>query len=315
MTLRSGLAAQIGYAAESTPGTAVTVTQFLPLVSESLTNEIERMESEGIIAGRRVLATSQWASGKIEISGDIQHELYNRNLGRIFNQMFGTAAVSGSGPYTHTFTPGTLTTKALSVQIGRPDIGGTVRPFGFAGVKITSWELAVSEGEIATLGLSVVAMSEDSDGTPALAAASYTSGLVPLHFVHGAITIGGSAVPVKEAKISGDLGLAVERRFLGQANIGEPLEAELRTYDGSLTVEFTNMTQYNRYLDGDEFALVLAFTAGADTVTITMNVRYDGESPQVAGRDILEQNLSFKAIGTTDAAAITAVLVNGDSAI
>jgi len=60
--------------------------------------------------------------------------------------------------------------------------------------------------------------------------------------------------------------------------------------------------------------MVLDFTSGTDRVTITTNVRFDGESPQVGGREILTQSVPFKCVGTTDAAAITAVLVNGDSA-
>ena len=46
MGLRSGMLAQVGLKTESTWGTAVTVDRFTPLVSESVTEEIERMEGE-----------------------------------------------------------------------------------------------------------------------------------------------------------------------------------------------------------------------------------------------------------------------------
>lgn len=58
MSLKSGLAAQWGFKAESAWSTPVTVDKFLPLVSETLTAEKERIESASIVAGRRVLTSN-----------------------------------------------------------------------------------------------------------------------------------------------------------------------------------------------------------------------------------------------------------------
>lgn len=69
---RTGIAAQIGYAIETTVGTPTTVTAFVPLVSESLTGERARLESAGIIAGRRVLSSNQWNGGDITVAGSVQ---------------------------------------------------------------------------------------------------------------------------------------------------------------------------------------------------------------------------------------------------
>jgi hypothetical protein len=377
----TGIDAQIGYALESTVGTPVTVTAFLPLVSESLMQESGRLESAGIIAGRRVLASQQWNGGDITVSGSVQHELYNRGLGKLFTAMFGAVATTGAGPYTHTFTPGDLTGDALTIQVGRPATNGTTYPFTYAGMKVASWEIACSAGEIATLGMDVVGTREidyrvvtdgvttsgsaaitsasasfnasdignpiSGTGIPsgttilsvqsataatlsanasatgtsisftlgiALAAASYPTGIKPLKFNHAAITIGGSSVNVKSLTISGNNGLDDARRFLGNQRISEPLEANLREYSGTIEVEFTDLTQYRRYITGTEAALVAGFTSGSDSVTITTNIRVDGSTPMVAGREILVQSLPFKCVASsTDASAITAVLVNSDS--
>jgi len=377
----TGIDAQIGYALESTVGTPVTVTAFLPLVSESLMQESGRLESAGIIAGRRVLASQQWNGGDITVSGSVQHELYNRGLGKLFTAMFGTVATTGAGPYTHTFTPGDLTGDALTIQVGRPATNGTTYPFTYAGMKVASWEIACSAGEIATLGMDVVGTREidyrvvtdgvttsgsaaitsasasfnasdignpiSGTGIPsgttilsvqsataatlsanasatgtsisftlgiALAAASYPTGIKPLKFNHAAITIGGSSVNVKSLTISGNNGLDDARRFLGNQRISEPLEANLREYSGTIEVEFTDLTQYRRYITGTEAALVAGFTSGTDSVTITTNIRVDGSTPMVAGREILVQSLPFKCVASsTDASAITAVLVNSDA--
>lgn len=386
MAPKSGLSAQIGWQLESTANTRVTVTSFVPLVSETLMQERERLESEGIISGARTLRSDQWNGGNITIGGDIQLELYNRGLGKLFTAMFGsvtTTSTAGAAPYTHTYIPGDLygTSKSLTVQVGRPGVGGAVHAFTYAGIHVASWELACAAGEIATLGATVVGMSEDytrqvtdgvtvnnstfvtsltgafaaddvgrpisgnnipaaatitsvissvsvfisasatgagtgvtvTIGTP-LATASYPSSIKPLKYNHGTITVAGTTIPVKELSLKGDNGLADDRRFLGSQYISQPLEADLRTYDGQLTCEFTDLVLYRRFINGDEGSLVANFSSGTDSVTFTCNVRFDGETPQVGGREIVEENLPFKCVSpVSDSNAMSVVLVNSDS--
>ena len=382
MTLASGQAAQLGFAIETTAGTPVTPSQFVPLVDESIVATLGRLDSPAIIAGRRALDSDMWNGGNHDFAGDLGLELYTRGVTSLFRSMFGAVNTTGAGPYTHTFTPGDLSDDYLTVQVGRPSLDGTVNPFTYAGTSVTSWELACTAGEIATLGLSVVAMEEQagsrsvSDGVTtntdatvtsataaftdadvgkrvtgtgipanatvasvtnattielsavatatdtgvditigtALATASLPTGLKPFKFNHGSVTAGGSALNVKAATIAGDNALNTDRRFIGSQAIAAALEAGQRAYTGTLDIEFNSLTEYERYVRGDELAIELAFTSGTDSATITMNARYDGGTPNVTGPDILEQSVPFMCVGDTDAEAITAVLVNSDSA-
>jgi hypothetical protein len=154
VAIGSGMAAQIGWAIETTPGTIVTPTVFNPLVSESLTIERERLESAGIIASQRVAKSDQWNGGNITAGGDIGLELYQKNLSGMFRAMLG--ATSGSGPYV--ITPGDMSDDSLSVQVGLPGVGGTVHPKTLGGAAVASWEIAGSAGEIVTLGATLAAM-------------------------------------------------------------------------------------------------------------------------------------------------------------
>jgi hypothetical protein len=310
------MAAQAGYATESVYGTPVTVTSFVPLVSESLTQEIERIESEGIIAGARLLRSEQWAPGNVTVEGEIQHELFQQGAGVLFKHMFGAVNTTGAGPYTHTFTPGDLTGDGFTTQLGRPRADGTVQPFTYSGCKVQSWEIALEAGQNATLGINVVGQQED-DAT-ALATASYvTGGATPFNFRHGTVTIGGAAAKVRAITLSGENTLSTDRRILGQAYVDEPLEAGLRNISGEITIEFLNMTQRDHFVDGDEFAVVLDLDAGASaSLTFTLNARYDGHPANVEGRDLIVVNVPFKVIGTTtDAAGITAVMVNNQTTV
>lgn len=156
MTQKSGIASQIAYVSESTPGTGVVAGMtFLPLMDDGLEKNVDFMESDGIFAGREMLTDDQWALGRVSAGGSVGFELYNKNLRFLFKNMFG--AESGGGPYT--YTPGDLAGLSLTIQKGVPDGAGTVQPWTFVGCKIAEWELAVEEGKIATLGLDVLAMN------------------------------------------------------------------------------------------------------------------------------------------------------------
>lgn len=313
MALKSGMNSSLGVVDEVTYGTYVAPTRWVPHVSSPLDHTIDRIESEGIMAGRRVLDADQWAAGNIGVKVPLGLELYDKTIGLFFKHMFGGVVTTGSGPYTHTFTPGDLTGKFFTAQIGTPNTtDGTVHPFSLLGCKIPSWELGLKAGEKATLGIDVIAKTVTT--AQSLAAVSYATGIgLGMTFVGASVTLAGSAYKTEEMTLSGDNGLEVERRFIGDQTIDEPLEANLREYKGMLNSEFFDLTAYNRFVNGTTAALVLALAKGTATATATMNVRFDGDAPKVEGRGLVKNALPFKCIGDTDAAAITFVLVNGDS--
>lgn len=314
MALKSGLAAQLGVKAETTWGTFVAPDRFYPLMSESLTEEIDRIESEGIITGARVLRSAQWAAGNVDVGGDIQTELYQQGTGALLKAAFGAVSTTGAGPYTHTFTPGDLTDDHLSVQVGKPDVAGTVQPFSFYGMKVTDWELSMEAGGLVTLSTSLI--GKQLATSDSLATASFGAGAVtPFTFKHASATIAGGAANVKKLTIQGSNGLDGDRRFIGSEYRAEPLEAELREYSGTVDLEFESLTQYNRFRNATEVALVATISASASaSLTVTMNVRFDGSTPEVDGRGIVQLAAPYKCIGTsTDASAITAVLISNDA--
>lgn len=374
---------QISYGLESVAGVPVATTAFIPLVSESLTKERERLESEGIIPGRRVLAPGQRNGGPTTISGDTSHELYNRGSGKLFTAWLGTPVTSslGGGRYSHVWTPGAP--KPCTIQKGVTANDGTVWPIVYTGMMAGSWEIACSQGEIATQGTTWAGMDEiamrtfadaattaasavltsatagfsiedvgspiSGTGIPAattilsvqsatsitlsanatatgmgvtitlgstLAAASYPAGLKPYKFNHGSVTIDGTAVKVKQITLSGDNGLDTDRRFLGQEGIDVPLEVGLHVYEGSLEAEFASPALYNKFLTGVTGAVVLAFSnLGGDSLTFAMTAQIDPETPTAGGRDLASQNLPFKLVGDTDAAALTVTMVNADATV
>lgn len=313
MALKSGMNSSFGVATEASFAAYQAPTRWVPHVKAPLDHVIDRLESEGIMAGRRVLDADQWSPGNIGVKLPVQLELYDRSMGLFFTHMFGSVVTTGSGPYNHTFTPGDLTGKSFTGQLGVPNTtDGTVHPFSLLGCKVDEWELGLEAGKTATLSLDLVAKSVTT--AQALAAVSYATGIgIGMTFVGAAVTVAGSPYKTEKVTLKGNNGLNTDRRFIGDQTIDEPLEAKLREYTGTISSELFDLTAYTRFVNGTTAALVLSLAKGTATSTTTMLVRYDGDAPKLDGPDVVKNELPFKAIGDTDAAAITSVLVNGDA--
>lgn len=201
MSLASGLARQIGYAKEAAPGTVTTPTVFVPLVDESLQLDTDRVESAGIIAGRRVLTSAQWNGGNMTPGGDVQHELYTLGQEDLFTAMFGTVAKSGSGTFTRVYTPGDLSDDTMTVQVGEVTTGGVVVPFTWSGCSVASWEIGCQQGAIGTLGVTFTGMRAQAgsrvvtDGVTTSASASITSATAALSAKDVGKSVTGVGIP------------------------------------------------------------------------------------------------------------------------
>lgn len=314
MPLASGLAGQLGLGEESTYGTYIAPTRFLEFNNENLNYERERIESGGIRAGRRIL--HRWAQGVQRVQGRIVMEAAPQGNALLWKHILGAVSTAGTNPYTHTLTPGDLSGKSLTMQVGRPDIAGVVRSFSYLGCKIASAELACALNQWAMLTLNVYGAHEDTSQT--LATASYPAGYTPFVFTQGSIQIAAAAYDVQEFSMTIDNGLAINRHFIRSTTPErpkEPLEAQRRAITGTITSDFIDLTAYNRFVNGTEAALVFTLNAGASAqLTATLNVRFDGETPDIGGAELVGQSLPWKAVsGTSDAAAITVAIVNADT--
>lgn len=325
MAIPSGLAAQLGIEEETTYGTAVTVTRFYEFNSESMKQDIERMQSSGLRAGTRVQRSDRWEAGVIDVSGSVEMELHAKSMGVWFDHMLDgtpdTANPEGT-TQTHTYEPGDLPAGGLTLQVGKPGTAGVVHPFTYTGIRVVDWELSAAVGEIGKLALTLVGQAE-TDGI-ALASASYPASDHLLTFAGATLSIGGAAVNVRSASLKGTNGLKTDRRALGTQAIIEPSETQMREYGGTLDAYFEDLTAYSRFVDGTEAALVLSFLGqSASTnhtfgIVATANVRFDGETPDVSGPDELDQPLPYVCVdsstGASDTSAALSIVVTNQDA-
>ena len=312
MAIRSGLAAQIGIGVESTVGTAATPTRFYEFNDESIAMTIERIESEGLRTGNRVLRSDRYASGQKAIEGSFSMDMTADNTAILFKHALGAVATAGS--YVHTCTMSDPFGLGLTIEVGRPGNDGTVRAFTYAGCKINTLDLSVSVGELLSAEFGVIGTTAETIGT--VTAASYASSLELLHFAGAAITVAGTAYPCKDFSLSVNNGLTGDRYVLGSQIAQQPIASSLAEVTGSLTAEFVDATAYNRVLNATHAAVVATFTdSTGDSITVTVPVaRFDGDTPSVGGPDILDQTLSFKGLFNGTDSPVTIAVANGDSA-
>ncbi|WP_255725412.1 phage tail tube protein [Frankia sp. Cj3] len=321
----SGLSAQIGFAAETTVGTAVTVTTFFELLDESIKWEPTWLESAGLKAGQGYKRVSRISQSRFSVSGDWTLEHADRgHMGLLWRHALGSAIttptqIASTTAYKQIHTPGSKTGLSLTGQVGRPQPNATVRPFTYRGLKTKSWEFSVSDGEIAKLKLSLDGW-QMATGT-ALATASYSAAAGVFNFANatnfkiggtvatasGETTIsGGTAVTTlaKGVTIKGETPMAAERFGLGNAGVkGEQIENGIPMISGDLDAEFTDRTEfYDLFVSNTTTALQLDFSqgdaGGSNPFLLSFifpAIKIKGGDVNVGGPDIVGQKISFEA--------------------
>lgn len=304
------MAGQIGLKTETTVGTAVTVDTFFRYSSESIQNQRNIIRPSVITS---YLTDEAGVSGGNNISGGWQMPLSNVDLATLLKHCFGAVSTTGAGPYEHTYTPGDLAGVAFTLQKGVEALDGTVHPFTYAGCKVASWEISADVDAIVNMTVDIVGMSETT--ATALATESLDSSWAPFSFVQASLTVGGSARNyVRSVSLAGDNAIEARRR-LGSADAKEPRKTDQRAYTGTISSDFEDLTDYNLFTAGTESALVVTFDNGTQSLEITANIQYDGETPSTGGPgELVEQSLPFTCVrSTNDGSTITAVLTNSES--
>lgn len=320
MAIRSGLAAQLGLGVESTWGTSVTPTRFYEFSEEGFALSIERIASEGLRAGNRVLRSDRYASGQKAVEGSVTMDMTAENSGLLFKHGLGSVAtVNTSGTvYTHTCTLGDPYSLGLTAEVGRPGNDGTVRAFTYSGAKISEFSLSNAVNELLVGEFSFVAKDE---ATGSVTTASYPASQELLSFAGATITVAGSAYECKDFSVSVNNGLDAERFILGSQTINQPVAASMTEISGEITAEFKDLTAYNRFVNASHAAIVATWEGSAITGTYKRKIsvsipvaRFDGATPNVGGPEILDQQLSFVGLSDGSQEPITITVVNTDTA-
>jgi hypothetical protein len=226
MAIGSGLGSQVQFGIETTYGTSVTPTVALEATSVGLELQSEYLMSEGLRAGLRVQRGDRTVVNRKGVSGEIELDITSNALGRWLIHAMGDSRAIGSikttpsaGVYLYTTRLGDPADLAsMTIQTGVADVAGNVRRMDAVGCFITEFSLSNETDGILT-GSFTVDGRDYIPSASAVTAASYASGTEPLVFHQGAITVGGTAVPLKSYELSVTHGYDVERYQINSTSL------------------------------------------------------------------------------------------------
>jgi hypothetical protein len=339
MATGTGLDGQLGYKLESTWGTAVTVDKFLEFDEESIVWEPEWIEPTGIRVGTKYKRASRLVQSRQGVSGGFSTQFASRTMGSLIKAALGSSVtsptvVTGSA-YKQVHNPGDFVTKSMTVQVGRPQPDGTVRPHTYEGCKVTSWEFSVSDGETAKFSVEIDGQTEAT--ATALATASFTSSEVfdfsdfTTFKLGGTVTgttelsvSGGTTVTgvVKSFTLRGENPMDNERFGLGNAGLkSEQLENGTPTITGSMEAEWDRATFYDAFKAGTTTAIELkaegSVISGSDKNTIHIIVsaaKFKAAPFNVGGPEVVTGTLDFEAYSDETNSPLMFKLISADTA-
>lgn len=325
MAIGSGLDTQHGMKAESVYGTPVTVDSFTDIESETVKAVVTKIESAPVRG-----LTMRKANVKTVISGaggDIVYPFYNKGMGKLLKQCFGSvvsAVVGATTEYTHTFTldeaagkRGTMAT----VQLGRASVDGTVRPFTYEGGKVTAFTISMDDQGL--LKLTITWDFEDEKTGTALASASYVTNLEMFGWNLATVSLGGTPVFVKTFSMNVAWAFDVERRGLSQTLKKEPIANGKVVVTGEMEGEFESLTHYNNFIAGTTEELIFTVT-GSDIpsetepyqIVITVaSAELTGDTPNASGPAILMQPRPWRALDNDTDPLVELVVHNDETTI
>ena len=311
MAIASGLAAQIGVAAESTYGTYVAPTRFLEYNKADLKVKKNVVQGGGLAAGQIAQLGSRRVVTSVSVEGGFELEVANKGMGLLLAHLLGSSATpvqqGATAAYLQAHTVGDNIGKSLTIQHGVPDLTGTVRPYTFKGCKLSGAELSCKVDELLTMSLDID--GRHSSEVETLVAASLATGVTPFHWAQMSVKLGAFGAEAAVSGVKGfsvkfDRGMASERFYAGAAGLkAEPVMNDWLKVSGSLDVDLVDKADFaDRFAAESATSLVIEFVGPliASTYYQTFRIKvpmvfFDGDTPTVDGPDVTSGGYPFVA--------------------
>lgn len=332
----AGSSTQFGIVNEAVWGTAVLVTKFYEIISESFVGQYPRIQAEALSAAfvqradRMAVMASSGAAGSVEL------EPLTKGFGNWLQYMLGnkvTGAPTETICYPHTGTIASLAGKSLTVQVGRARYDDTVVPWTYEGGKVTGFEFsnAVDQTLRAKIDMDFEKESQPASPTGAYVLATNVpvTGAEVLTWAGGTIKIGGTAMDVSDISVKVDNALRVDTRYINKAAAGkrEQVQDGQRKIEWEFKAPYTDSALWNKVaaatLAGATATLeakwegpTLLGTTIYPSLTISVPIAVFNEGgPSVSGPGVIDQ--SMKGVGLYDGtnSAISIVYVSSDTTI
>jgi hypothetical protein len=304
--LASGFDARVAVStAESTYGTRVAPTRFIPLTAEDLGFEVNRYFSPAIGSGpwgQPSIVTTKVGRGALR--GDVPSVGFGFLLNYLNNNSNTPVQDGATTSYATTFNLDTPPAKSFTVQVQNPPVtSSTLVPHDMTGVMMGGITLSWSAAGVLSYEIPVV--YQNLDTAQSLVSYVAPSAYELFSFTGGSITVGG----VLETNIIGDGSITIEyplrddAYMLGTAGlIGKPVPNDKPTAGGTFTADFNDNTNLSRTLNNTTADIVLKFEgstiSGAFKYTMQATLKdcvFTTNRATVDGPGPVQQTVNFRS--------------------
>jgi hypothetical protein len=304
MTVQASVRSYLGIAKETTKGTIVAPTDFIPVAKDSLKPQdmVDALYDQGL-RGSNVL-NYNYIPGRKNSTVDFGGAVFADTVGYGLAGIMGACATTGaSAPYTHTISLLNSLTSGTDTQ----PISYTLTDFyavdvrSYPGCQFSDFSLKFNadgmlEYDTKTMGFS---SSTVSDPTPTF------STVLPTPVWRGTVSIGGSAVT---NAMSGNIDMKRPvTPIYGISNTQDPYQVFLGPLEvtGKITFIMENDDQLTNFLSNSQPAIILnwAYGAGAAAVQIQATITKGAYTAAVIerGQDFVQVTIDLNAqANTTD---------------
>ena len=300
-----GRSGAIGFAEESTWGTAVSRSNWRPVISSALQRVPSVVPRTDLHAGGPT-RRSKFIERE-EAGGDVSVLATYDNIGMLLKAAMGSVSTSGSGPYTHVYTLA-QTLPSLTIENIR---GTATNSEVFEGCKVTSMGLECSAGTEMVMSLGFIAetaAARASAGTPSFAGTEN----VVLHHQSGQLTFNSVAYDIAGFNLS--LTTGIDRRdLLGSKLTKEPLRTGYAEISLSISLEAADAL-YTAVNAGTESDATITWTSGASSIAFNVQNSYiESASDPISDAGIVSQDVVFRGLSDGSDHGLSITVVNGNS--
>ncbi|MBO8169962.1 MAG: hypothetical protein H0Z35_12380 [Thermoanaerobacteraceae bacterium] len=307
-----GAFAHVGLGKETTFGTPVAASDYIKIISESIAHEIEELVLEGLGG---VVDEPASLEGLNTVAGDLNVEVHPESIGHLLRSALGEPVTSGTGPYTHTFTPAqdnfspVCALPPYTLEVHRD----LEQAFQFTGCVVNqlqfNWGVnqKIMQATANILGKDVALIAKT---TPSFE----TNEPFTWHQVNPQVGNPLTAIDtISAVQISINNNLEAVPTLNNTKTISRIRRNGFRVVEVQFTFEVEDLAEYNRFKNQEENAFQFEFTSGSNKIKFDLpKVRYNAFPLGVGGSGRLTVQVSGKA--KYDAAtgkAIEITLTNG----
>lgn len=327
----TGISGAVGFAPETTWGTAVAPTKWMPFMpGETLGRQQTFIRSSAIRAGRMFTLGGLTAPTTRGAGGGVSFEVGNQGFGQFLNLLGGETEASlkpvkeAGGAYKQVHKIGTADPykKSLTVVKAAPKTeGGVVPSYCYPGAILSQLELSLAASGFLVANATVSAKDENTEQT--IGTVAYPTGLESFNFTQCVFK-----VATVEQKFIRDFKLTIAkptddaRFFLGSATRAQPLTNGFSSIKLDLTSDFNNDTLYKMFEKTETKAVEITFTggvaAGAEKFELKFAMpmcRFEGDSPNISDMGPLKQTIPLFVEDNGTEAPLTVTYVSTDVAL